>query len=599
MRDPSTSTAPSARFNPKLLIHLVVVALVFSFMLSFTWRTWPEPVVDFGRELYVPWQLSEGKALYRDIAYFNGPLSPYFNALLFRVLGTSLLTLVVANIAILGGIVLMFHRLAARMSDELSSTVACIAFLTLLAIGQTGTWGNYNFVTPYSHEITHGIALSLAAIMCLTKFSETRKIGWIAGSGALVCMVFLTKPEVSVASAGATGLGVVLTLRGSKRWLTELLLFFACAIAIVLVALALLCIPLRFLDAVGAMIGSWRWALDSRINGMEFYQRVRGTFDPGETARVLILMSLGYAVVFGIPALIARVVRCKGSQRLGAFAGSVGAVVILLIVLGGWVRWEEVGRPLIVVVVAFSVFSILFLLRKPPSPDPLAEREPENGTLRVVFSVFSLLLLLKIALHVQFYHYGFALAAPALVLTVVVFVGAIPSAIDRAGGCGAIARGAAIGAIAVTIGIYVRHEFRQTPIKTTLVGSGPDAFYADPRKGEPFNRALAVLDRLPPDATLAVVPEGAMVNYLSHRPNPTPYIVLMPPEVTMFGAQKIAQSFGEHPPNYVLLMQSDLSDYGYRAFPDYAKPIADWFTSNYTGVAQDQTWVLFRINQRR
>ena len=27
------------------------------------------------------WQLSEGAVLYRDIAYFNGPLSPYFNAM--------------------------------------------------------------------------------------------------------------------------------------------------------------------------------------------------------------------------------------------------------------------------------------------------------------------------------------------------------------------------------------------------------------------------------------------------------------------------------------------------------------------------------------
>ena len=36
-------------------------------------------MIDFGRELYVPWQLNEGKALYRDIAYFHGPFSPYLN----------------------------------------------------------------------------------------------------------------------------------------------------------------------------------------------------------------------------------------------------------------------------------------------------------------------------------------------------------------------------------------------------------------------------------------------------------------------------------------------------------------------------------------
>src|SRR5438270_170454 len=104
-------------------IGLLIVALCLVAMLGFTWRTWPEPVIDFGRELYVPWQLSQGKVLYRDIAYFNGPFSPYFNALIFKVFGAGLMTLVVVNIAILIGIVLMLHRLAAKMSDEFAATV--------------------------------------------------------------------------------------------------------------------------------------------------------------------------------------------------------------------------------------------------------------------------------------------------------------------------------------------------------------------------------------------------------------------------------------------------------------------------------------------
>ena len=55
-------------------------------MLVISWRKWLDPTVDFGRELYVPWQLSQGQVLYRDIAYFNGPLSPYFNALVFVII---------------------------------------------------------------------------------------------------------------------------------------------------------------------------------------------------------------------------------------------------------------------------------------------------------------------------------------------------------------------------------------------------------------------------------------------------------------------------------------------------------------------------------
>src|SRR5206468_2859831 len=108
--------------------------------------------------------------------------------------GVSLMSLVWMNLAILVAVVLIMHRLCARMSDEFTATTGVCAFLVLLAIGQPGAVGNYNFVTPYSHEMTHGLALSLATILCLTRYMETRKRGWIMASGALVGLVSLTKP---------------------------------------------------------------------------------------------------------------------------------------------------------------------------------------------------------------------------------------------------------------------------------------------------------------------------------------------------------------------------------------------------------------------
>ena len=42
-------------------------------MLAWTWRTWPDPLVDYGREAYLAWQVAKGKTLYVDVAHFNGP----------------------------------------------------------------------------------------------------------------------------------------------------------------------------------------------------------------------------------------------------------------------------------------------------------------------------------------------------------------------------------------------------------------------------------------------------------------------------------------------------------------------------------------------
>src|SRR6266700_6309518 len=67
----------SVAAGPTLILAASLAMLVWS------WGTWPDVLIDFGRELYVPWQLSAGKVLYTDVAYFNGPLSPYFNSLCF------------------------------------------------------------------------------------------------------------------------------------------------------------------------------------------------------------------------------------------------------------------------------------------------------------------------------------------------------------------------------------------------------------------------------------------------------------------------------------------------------------------------------------
>src|SRR5262245_26709552 len=55
----------------------VAIALAAVAMVAWTWRTWPDPIVDYGRELYAAWQVSTGKTLYVDLVHFCGPLSVY------------------------------------------------------------------------------------------------------------------------------------------------------------------------------------------------------------------------------------------------------------------------------------------------------------------------------------------------------------------------------------------------------------------------------------------------------------------------------------------------------------------------------------------
>ena len=114
------------------------------------------------------------------------------------------------------------------------------------------------------------------------------------------------------------------------------------------------------------------------------------------------------------------------------------------------------------------------------------------------------------------------------------------------------------------------------------VGSGGDAIRWDVR-GKEVNRVLATVDKLlPKTGTMAVVPEGAMLNYLARRKNPTGYVSVMPLEFLLFGEERIAQAFKDNPPDMIVVVNRDLLVYDSKGFgEDYAERLAAWMRQNY------------------
>src|SRR5438105_5157078 len=79
---------------------LAALAGTAAFFVATSWRKWPDPLIDFGQQLYNAWQLSNGAVLYRDVSCLYGPLSQYFNAAIFWMFGPGLIVLALANVAI-------------------------------------------------------------------------------------------------------------------------------------------------------------------------------------------------------------------------------------------------------------------------------------------------------------------------------------------------------------------------------------------------------------------------------------------------------------------------------------------------------------------
>lgn len=145
-------------------LHFAILAALSAWQLAISWRRWADPVVDFGRELYIPWRLAEGAVLYRDVEDFYGPLSHYLNAILFRGLGPGMMTLVAANLVVFAAIVTVIYFLVRRAWGAWAALASSGVFIAVLGFSRYVYGGNFNYATPYAHATTHGMLVLLLLV---------------------------------------------------------------------------------------------------------------------------------------------------------------------------------------------------------------------------------------------------------------------------------------------------------------------------------------------------------------------------------------------------------------------------------------------------
>ena len=578
---------PAAGKRPFALRRASVAPLVLITagiaLLAWTWGTWPDVLVDFGRELYVPWQILDGKILHRDLSWFEGPLSPYANALLFALFGTSLRTLVAANAVILASVAFLLYRILRRMSDSLAATVAVLVLLAVFGFGQYVGIGNYNWISPYSHGATHGVALAILSLAALGHWSGRRSALWVGLAGFALGLTFLTKAEVFLAALAGAGfaLGLFLWREPAARERTAglTLVFIATALLPAGASFALFAPHLGAAGALRATLGAWPWIVEGRAGDLIFYRESMGLDAPLERLTEIAFMIAAYALAL-LPALFLAFLgrRRPLPGRVLALAVFLTEGLALLAVPNEvWLR-GALPFPLFLAAIACGFAWNI------PRREPGVRGQPVVMEISLV--VFSLVLLTKMLMNTRIYQYGFVLAMPATLVVVVALVGWIPELCWRRGARGDLFRAAALALVAVGLlrHLQVTDSFVRTEIAT--VGRGADVFRSDPIYGVMVQAALVdIRRRLPEGGTLAVLPEGVMINYLARRVNPTPYYNFMPPELAMFGEPQIFAAFREHPPDLILLAHKDTSEYGFPFFGrDYGRELYAWVRSEYAPV---------------
>ena len=125
---------------------------------------------------------------------------------------------------------------------------------------------------------------------------------------------------------------------------------------------------------------------------------------------------------------------------------------------------------------------------------------------------------------------------------------------------------------------------RRRVIRRGMTRAGGAVQVEDELNSPDCDAELAVVLWVNLPETVAVVPEGVMLNYLLRVESPLRVLTLMPPEILTFGESATTDALRSSPPTYVVYVHKDTAEYGYPLFgtsPQYGERTIAWISSSY------------------
>ena len=538
-------------------------------------------------QLYIPWRLADGAVLYRDLFYMaGGPLSQYCHAALFKIFGASFLTLIISNLAIAAAMLLLIYRRFRLAADTLTATLIVLAIVVGFVFAQYTGIGNCNYLAPYSHEMVHGLALSILALALMAGWLNEKNLRALLGAGFCAGLVALTKPDIFLALlltlAAAFGLSCLKT--GARKIPLKAAALFVLAMLAPLGGCLLFFLRLAdWRESLSLEFFGWRPIFVTGVVNNPYYQWSLGLDAPFDHTRqtALYFLVCGLTVIF-YAAVFKRTKNLPAPWRWTANGAALVPVLLAAIKF----NWPDVG----------AVLPLLGLVTVAILWQQFRQRPDDRKFLfPLLWSVFGILLLAKQGVFPRIWHTGFALAMPAFVGAVYLLLRLLPDFLEekfqvphrplRAG---------AIAVLLIALAGLAHTSAQFYSAKNLPVSRGADLIMANGPAGnavEARNLNLAldwIKKNIPPHATFATLPEGVMLNYLSRRVNPTPCFDWNPTVLAVSGEKRMTTAFEQNAPDYIAVVEWQTYEFGVGYFgcqPGYGAELMDWIQKTYRPVA--------------
>lgn len=521
----------------KYLILLLVISIL---AITTAYGHYGHLLIDCGREAYYPTQILLGKVLYKDIFNIYGPFSYMLNAFLFKIFAVNLNVLYIAGSCCAVSIVCLIYLIAKDFLPRLLSFA--IAFLTI-SVGLTNTH-LFNFVFPYSYGILYGLTAFLMSFWCLIKYRKSptnTHFFYLSSFFAGICVVSKYEffPYVFV---------ILYSMFQVKRF--DFKQYYYAFFALLFVPI--FCFGVLFLQGL-------------RVNDLILTVEILKKMSQSQTLKYFYLRQ----GVYFSPQLIAFGIKFSLMTAFAAFCFIYGfktknkISAVLLVGLSAFFM-AKVLNPLSfasipILILIFAIFDFKNL--------------KENTALQLlVFS--SLVFGLKVFWGLIVQNYGVFFISFLLITFLALILDKFK---DKNINHKAIA--IFIIYLAVIIG-YQNFEHRKNhPIETPRgkIFTDEYLYFATQSLVDYINKNTKKTD------SVVILPEGAMINFLTDRPGDNFYTSLIPLYVEVFGEDKIIEHFKKNRPEYIVFDNWDTKDYYLRYIcKDYAVSICNFVAENYT-----------------
>ncbi len=565
-----------------------ILTLLGAVLLRMSWQKWTNIIWDYGRELYTPWRITGGQVLYKDIASLFGPFPPYWNALLFKIFGVSIMTLVLFNILLVIGITALIYKFFSYTTDKRIALFTSAAFLSLFAFEQNNLdQGIFAYICPYSYSVTYAVFFSLWAIDLFAAHHRMGTDARVEAIGALIGLTALCRFEIFIFLGLSVALGFI--SKGIiEHWSLRRSLKAGA------LALGGFCVPvgIAYLYFSTQLPLSQVWSNILGFNGrwleilkLHYYQFMTGLDRPWHNFIIMLATAACYGLV-----IIAFKCLCIGTDRLKKSGKRLIGAIFVLLGLAGLTRvglwilyfpYDAIFKGLPVVVMLMVGYLTFFLWR---------HRQDETKVRRIlplwVMALWGLLMLTKVFLNVKLNSVGFVYAMPAVMLFIVLFHGFVPQYFERVYPRSYFVQTLAsvlvvlifIAGLKLTTHVYRSRHFH--------IRAGSDIMICEELSGPEIEEIAAFLKNadkiMGKDANFVAFPQGVMLNFLTKRTTPLPYIIFQSAELIRFGEQAMLRSFKEHKPDYVILSNEGIFPYYNPELKvESARAVKAWILANY------------------